>query len=384
MTSLPSPTTARSIGLSALVFSALYFLSDVIETAQGGFSDAQLWMTLVAEAAIPVFVIGLYRVQRPRIGRLGRAGALAYAYSYVFFTGTVVYALVARTPDYDVLSHDLQPWMTIHGAVMVIAGLGFGLAVIRAGVLPRWTAVALMAGVVLVAASQGMPEALQLPAAGIRALGLAGMGAALARAGGSAGALRLPGDDLVPDPDVTTTRAITVRACAADVWPWIAQLGQARGGFYSYDVLENLLGCRIHSAEQIVPEWQAVEVGANVRLHPKVALTVAGVDPGQALVLRGGVPIWNAAPPYDFTWAFVLRDGSDGTTRLVVRERYGYTRWWASLIVRPAGLVSSVMTRRMLRGIRERAQRSGQSGGHRVVIDPVAPGDKIAPTVITG
>jgi hypothetical protein len=172
------PTTAL-VGLTALAFSALYVVSDVIEALQGGFSDGQLGLTLIAEAAIPVFVIGLYLVQRPEIGRLGRLGAAAYAYSYVFFTATVVYALIDGTSTYSVLSHDLQPWMTMHGAVMVLAGLGFGVAVIRAKVLPRWTGIALMAGVVLVSLSQTLPAGPQVLAAAIRDLGFAGMGAAL-------------------------------------------------------------------------------------------------------------------------------------------------------------------------------------------------------------
>ena len=174
---------ARLVGLAALVFSALYLLSDVIEVGQGGFSDGQLWLTLVAEAAIPAFVVGLYIVQRPQIGWPGRAGALGYAYAYVFFTGTVVYALIAGTSDYNALGARLAPWMAIHGAIMVLAGLCFGYAVIRAGVLPRWTGIVLMAGVVVVAASQGLPEPLQLLAAGVRDLGFAGMGVALLGAG---------------------------------------------------------------------------------------------------------------------------------------------------------------------------------------------------------
>jgi hypothetical protein len=176
-------TRTRIVGFSALVFSTLYLLSDVIEAIQGGFSSSQLWLTLVAEAAIPIFVLGLYIVQRPQIGRLGRISALAYAYSYVFFTGTVVYALVDATPDYKALTNDLGASMTIHGAIMVLAGLAFGCAVIRAGVLPRWTAIALMAGVVLVAISQDVPEGAQVVAAGVRDLGFVGMGAALLRTG---------------------------------------------------------------------------------------------------------------------------------------------------------------------------------------------------------
>ena len=83
----------------------------------------------------------------------------------------------------------------------------------------------------------------------------------------------LPGDDLIADPDLTATRAITIRASADQVWPWIAQLGQGRGGFYSYDFLENLVGCNIHSADRIVPEWQDVEVGDEVKLAPQVGST---------------------------------------------------------------------------------------------------------------
>ena len=176
-----APTAVGLVGLAALVFSALYVLSDVLEAIQGGFSTGQLWLTLFAEAAIPGFVIGLYATQRPHIGRLGRVSAVAYAYSYVFFTGTVVYALIDHTSDYGTLSRDLGLSMTIHGAIMVLAGLGFGFAVIRAGVLPRWTAIAMMTGVVLVALSQNLPEAAQTLAAAVRALGFAGMGAALLR-----------------------------------------------------------------------------------------------------------------------------------------------------------------------------------------------------------
>ena len=74
----------------------------------------------------------------------------------------------------------------------------------------------------------------------------------------------LPGDDLIVSPDLTATRAITVRASAGQVWPWIAQLGQGRGGFYSYDFLENLAGCDIHSADRVVPRWQDIKVGDKI------------------------------------------------------------------------------------------------------------------------
>jgi hypothetical protein len=166
----------------------------------------------------------------------------------------------------------------------------------------------------------------------------------------------LPGDDLLPQADLTATRGITIRCPAADVWPWIAQLGQGRGGLYSYDALENLVACDMHSADRIVPEWQVVQVGDQLRLHPEVALEVAVVDPGHALVVRGGVPMGITAPPYDFSWAFVLQERTKSATRLLARERYRYTRWWTPLLVEPVELVSFVMSQKMLRGIKQRAE----------------------------
>ena len=124
----------------------------------------------------------------------------------------------------------------------------------------------------------------------------------------------LAGDDLIASADLSATRAITVRAPAEEVWPWIAQLGQGRGGFYSYDFLENLVGCDIHSADRIVPEWQGVQAGDEVRLAPEVALVVALVDRGRSLVLHGGLPLGSAAPPYDFTWR-----SRSGTSRAAAR-----------------------------------------------------------------
>jgi len=125
---------------------------------------------------------------------------------------------------------------------------------------------------------------------------------------------RLPGDELIPHPDLSATRAIAVRTSADKVWPWIAQLGQGRGGFYSYDFLENLAGCDIHSADRVIPEWQAIRVGDEVKLAPRVALEVAALEPGRALVLRGGVPMGKTPPPYDFSWA-AYADSCGGPVR---------------------------------------------------------------------
>jgi hypothetical protein len=170
----------------------------------------------------------------------------------------------------------------------------------------------------------------------------------------------LPGDELISEANVSATRAITIRRSPDVVWPWIAQLGQGRGGFYSYDRLENLLGFDIHSADRVVREWQQIEVGDEVRLAPTVGLKAVIVDPGRALVIQGSLPIARR-PPFESSWAFILCEQPDGTTRLLSRERYCYKRWWAPLVVEPTQAASFVMSRKMLLGIRDRAERSVQS-----------------------
>ena len=170
---------AALVGILAVLFSALYFISDVIELSQGGFSTPQLALTYASEAAIPLFVLGLYAVQRPQIGRLGFVAAVTYAYTFVFFTGTVVYALLNHTRDWEMLQKAFGAWVSIHSALMVIAGVAFGVAVARAKVLPCWTGLTLIAGMVLMTATTGLPEATRTISAGVRDLAFAGMGASL-------------------------------------------------------------------------------------------------------------------------------------------------------------------------------------------------------------
>jgi hypothetical protein len=175
----PRADLARLVAPAAVGFSALYVIADLIEVAQGDFSTLRLALTYVAEAAIPFFVIGLYALQRPRIGRLGLFGAVVYAYSYIFFTATVVYALAAGTPTWNALGKVFGAWMTVHGLVMVVGGLSFGLAIVKAGVLPRWTGVCLMVGVMAVAAASGLPNIGRTVAEAVPATAFTGMGLAL-------------------------------------------------------------------------------------------------------------------------------------------------------------------------------------------------------------
>ena len=163
---------------------------------------------------------------------------------------------------------------------------------------------------------------------------------------------RLPGDELVQSPDVEATRAVTIEAPLREVWPWLAQVGQDRGGFYSYSRLENLVGCRLRNADRIIPEFQQLKVGDGVRLHPKAPpLPVLVCEVPRALVLGS-----NTGSPG--TWGFYLREVGEGTTRLVVRGRGdwggGVLNWLAKYaFFEPAHFI---MERKMLLGIKRRAQ----------------------------
>lgn len=172
---------ATLAGVAAVVFPLVYFASELVEVAQGSFSTARLALAYLGEAGIVFVVIGLYAVQRPRIGRLGLYGALAYAYSFAFFASTVVYALAAGSKNWTAVTDVFGGWLTLHGAIMVAGGVAFGLAVIKTAVLPRWTAVCLMAGVVLVAAAAGMSTAVRAGAAALPEAAFTGMGVMVLR-----------------------------------------------------------------------------------------------------------------------------------------------------------------------------------------------------------
>jgi hypothetical protein len=173
------PSVAAGVG--AVVSSTAYIASDLWELSIGGFSTPQLVLTYLAEATLPLFVLGLAAAQRPRLPGYGWAGAVLYAYTYVYFTGTVTLSLVERVPDWAALAERMGPWLTAHGALMVLAGVLFGAGVVRARVLPRWTGYALALGVCLVAAANWMPAEARVPAATVRAVAFIGMGVAAVR-----------------------------------------------------------------------------------------------------------------------------------------------------------------------------------------------------------
>ncbi len=181
---------------------------------------------------------------------------------------------------------------------------------------------------------------------------------------GNEARMSLPGDEFVVEPAHQVTRAITIDAEPAGVWPWLAQLGADRGGFYSYAGLENLFGLGIRNSDVIVPAWQQREVGDLVFADAKGSggWYVMEVLPGEALVLqvgdvRAGRPLRrDEQMRWEFSWSFVVRPAPDGRSRLLVRERAGFGSRLTKLAMSPLGFVSFVMTQKMLRGIKARAE----------------------------
>jgi hypothetical protein len=175
----------------------------------------------------------------------------------------------------------------------------------------------------------------------------------------------LPGDDLVEAPVYSTTRAIEIDTAPEAIWPWLIQMGQGRGGFYSYDAIENLAGLNIRSADELVPEYQHLVVGDIVRLAPNTGLVAAIVEPNQALVLRAVADLESKRPPkpsdpayFDWSWAFILEPVSLAKTRLVIRLRADTARNMPMEVAGPMVWEPAhfLMERKMLREIKRRAE----------------------------
>lgn len=177
----------------------------------------------------------------------------------------------------------------------------------------------------------------------------------------------LPGDGLVPQPRYIQTHAITIEATPGAIWPWLVQMGQGRAGLYSYDRVERAFGCEIENADRIVPELQTLAVGDEIRLVPEdfdvpLRFVVEVLEPDRALVLRSPgtrEQALEAGLPFG-SWAFILEPIDPLATRLIVRFRSDFQPTPAGLIVNGYGLepVHFLMERKMLLGIRERAERA--------------------------
>lgn len=162
--------------------------------------------------------------------------------------------------------------------------------------------------------------------------------------------MKLPGDELLADAGIVSTRAITVDVSSAAIWPWLVQMGSRRGGVYTYDWIENLLGLNMHSAREILPQFQDLKAGDELPLGPgRAAMRVAVYDPEHTLTFQFADGTW--------VWIFALF-AEDGKTRLISRNRIAAAgappaRLFNMLVMEPGSLI---MERKMLLGIKQRAE----------------------------
>ena len=158
---------------------------------------------------------------------------------------------------------------------------------------------------------------------------------------------RLPGDELLEDADGVATRAIGIDAPAAAVWPWVAQMGPSpRGGAYTYDWIENLLGLNMHSVDRVLPEFQHPRLGDTIAFG-RNEMRLERVEPDHALA-------WHSADG-NWLWSFVLEERG-GRTHLISRNRYRLPTRKARVGMIPMRPASWIMERKMLRGIKLRSE----------------------------
>ena len=159
-----------------------------------------------------------------------------------------------------------------------------------------------------------------------------------------------PGDEYTPNPKGGYTQAITIKAPSSSIWPWLVQIGQDKGGFYSYELLENIVGCKIHNATRILAEYQNIKVGDNLIMHPKAPLVpVAIVEPGQTIAYGGRQDKYTGN-----IWIFRLNQEGE-TTRLISRWLFDYKTSFGNklvynCLVEPIG---AIMQRKMLKTIKK-------------------------------
>jgi hypothetical protein len=184
---------------------------------------------------------------------------------------------------------------------------------------------------------------------------------------------RLAGDLVVPVPRFTTTRAVTIEASCEEVWPWLVQMGEGRGGLYGYGRSARLLGIDISGVDRIHAEWQRLTVGDPVRIVPEgwrgreagsvPIYVVASILTARHLVLRQVVPKTGKPPAaLEGSWAFVLCALDTRRCRLIVRRRIvTKTRRGAILVLLRAPL-DWIIERKILLGIKARAERRARRG----------------------
>jgi hypothetical protein len=182
----------------------------------------------------------------------------------------------------------------------------------------------------------------------------------------------LPGDEFIPEPRLNATHAVDIQAPPAAVWPWLVQIGQGRGGFYSYEWIENSMGLDMHNANRILPEFQNLKAGDTIPLAPDgFGVPVAILEANRTLVLHGDtrLPGPGKLPPMKpgeylaVSWGFYLFERENRVTRLVERWKADWSPGFASsifyrLFLEPGAFI---MERKMLLGIKHRVEATVSS-----------------------
>ena len=182
----------------------------------------------------------------------------------------------------------------------------------------------------------------------------------------------LPGDELTEGVADSDTHGVTIGAPPESVWPWLVQMGCDRGGWYSWDRLDNA-GRR--STDQILPELQNTAVGDVLPSRPghREAFVVLELASPRYLVLGAYFRYpelsqlgWNEPPPARFTratWVFVLEPLEGSRTRLLVRARGVNRPWWLNLLLAAVfGPAHVIMQRKQLLNLQARAEGSVPAG----------------------
>ena len=168
-------------------------------------------------------------------------------------------------------------------------------------------------------------------------------GATLEEVGG-----KVAGDELIPEPDIVSTRVVEIDAPPSAIWPWLVQMGPGRGGAYTYDWIERRLGIDIRNTGRVIPELQGLKVGDEIAM-PGYTMRVERLDPGRAMVVRSSNHAW--------VWSFELRPAGE-RTRLISRNRFDASALpWKDKLAYPVIEPGSwVMERKMLLTIRQLAE----------------------------
>lgn len=178
-----------------------------------------------------------------------------------------------------------------------------------------------------------------------------------------------PGDHIVPDPRSEFTHGIDIDAPADFVWPWIVQMGKDRGGFYSYELLENLVGLKIYNSDEILTEYQRTKVGDMIPFGPETAYPLVICEPGSAMVIENHDDL-DARKSYDpeqghpdnflhLTWLWFIEPVGNRRSRFISRNRLNYksslkNRMTIGLLAEP---IVFAMDRKMCLGIKKRAEQ---------------------------